>query len=176
MLWHSKVFFPFIISFHHFKLRCGLTQKRGGEHLLFFFPFYILESGLISSNSHNLFRANITFKTRSNSTKKLHWLFKRDYCANYFTYFFIAQLIFYPKPTVIYVLVFLPVLFYEKTLISLSNITKPSLKNISWYLFSFKLKIMSQVDSPELPETPEITEMTEKFMKATKYLTTFKKT
>ena len=104
------------------------------------------ESGLISSNSHNLFRANITFRTRSNSTKKLQWLFKRDYCANYFTYFFIAQLIFYPKPTVIYVLVFLPVSFYEKTFISLSNITKPSLKNISLiivsFLFSFKLKII----------------------------------
>ena len=37
---------------------------------------------------------------------------------------------FYPRPTVIYVLVFLPsvVSFYKKTSISLSNITKPSLK------------------------------------------------
>ena len=76
-------------SFHHFKLRCGLTQKRGGEHLLSFIPFCILESELISSNSlffTNLFRANINVTTRSNSTKKLV-----DYCTSYFTYFFIAN-------------------------------------------------------------------------------------
>ena len=55
---------------------------------------------------------------------------------------------FYPRPTVIYVLVFLPsaLLFYKNTSISLSNITKPLLKTISLRIntsrFSFKLKII----------------------------------
>ena len=38
-------------SFHHFKLRFGLTQKQGGEHLLPFFQFWIFESELMCSNS-----------------------------------------------------------------------------------------------------------------------------
>ena len=55
---------------------------------------------------------------------------------------------FYPGPAVICVLVFLPsaLLFYKETSISLSDITKPSLKTISLillgFLFSFKLKII----------------------------------
>ena len=118
--------FPFMKSFHHFKLRCGLTQKRGGEHLLSFFPFCILNSELISSNSLSLFRTNITVRTRSNSTKKLYWLFI-DNCALLTTWpSSLSRLIFYRRPTVIYVLVFLPsvVSFYKKTSVSLSNITK----------------------------------------------------
>ena len=137
-------------SFHHFKLRFGLTQKRGGKHLLSFFPFYILESELISSNSlffTKLFRANITVRTRSNSTIKLHWLFTKEIIALTTSPTSLWRLIFYSRPTEIYVLVFPPsvVLFYKKTSIS-SNITKPSLKNISLilvgFLFSFKLKII----------------------------------
>ena len=68
-------------SFHHFKLRCGLTQKRGGEQLLSFFPLYILKSEFISSNNLNLFPANITDRTASNSTKKLYWLFTKEIIA-----------------------------------------------------------------------------------------------
>ena len=87
--------FPFIKSFHHFKLRCGLTQKRGGEQLLSFFPLYILKSEFISSNNINLFPANITVRTASNSIKKLYWLFTKeiialDYLNYYLNYFFIA--------------------------------------------------------------------------------------
>ena len=61
---------------------------------------------------------------------------------------FLSRLIFYPRPTLIYVQLFLPsaVLFYQKTFISLSNITKPYLRNISSIivdlLFSVKLKII----------------------------------
>ena len=61
---------------------------------------------------------------------------------------FLSRLIFYPRTTLIYVQLFLPsaVLFYKKTFISLSNITKPSLKNISLiivdFFFSVKLKII----------------------------------
>ena len=61
---------------------------------------------------------------------------------------FSSRLIFYPRPTLIYVQLFLPsaVLFYQKTFISLSNITKPYLRNISSiivdFLFSVKLKII----------------------------------
>ena len=60
----------------------------------------------------------------------------------------LSRLMFYPRPTVIYILVFLPsaLLFYKKTSISLSNITETSLKTISLillgFLFSFKLKII----------------------------------
>ena len=117
-------------SFHHFKLRCGLTQKRGGEHLLSFFPFCILNSELISSNSLNLFRTNITVRTRSNSTKKLYWLFSKEITALTSYPTSLSRLIFYPRPTVIYVLVFLTsvVSFYKKTSISLSSIAEPSLK------------------------------------------------
>ena len=58
-------------------------------------------------------------------------------------------MIFYPRPTVIYILVFLPsaVLFYQKTFISLSNITKPSLKkhfiNNCGLIFCFHLNSKS---------------------------------
>ena len=126
---------PFMKSLHHFKLRCGLIQKRGGKHLLSFLPFCILESELITSNSlffTNLFRANITVRTSSNSTKKLYWLFTKEIIALITSQTSLSQILFYPRPTVIYVLVFLPsvVSFYKKTSISLSNITKPSLKNI----------------------------------------------
>ena len=119
--------YSFIKSFHHYKLRCGLNQKRGGEHLLSFFPFHILESELISSNGLNLFRANITVRTRSNSTKKLYWLFTKEIIALTTSPTSLSRLIFYPRPTLIYVLVFLRqvVSFYKKTSISLSNITKP---------------------------------------------------
>ena len=122
--------FPFMKSFHHFKLRCGLTQKRGGEHLLSFFRFCIFESELISSNSLNLFRTNITVRTRSNSTKKLYWLFSKEITALTSYPTSLSRLIFYPRPTVIYVLVFLTsvVSFYKKTSISLSSIAEPSLK------------------------------------------------
>ena len=60
---------------------------------------------------------------------------------------FSSRLFFYSRPTVIYVRVFLPlaVLFYEKTFISLSNSTKPSL--IVDFLFSFKLKIIPNYPS-----------------------------
>ena len=56
----------------------------------------------------------------------------------------LSRLIFYPRPTVIYVPVFLPSVdsFYKKLL---SNITKLSLKkNFSFvgFLFSFKLQII----------------------------------
>ena len=138
-------------SFHHFKLRYGLTQKRGSEHLLPFFPYCILESELISSKSlffTNLFLANITVWARSNSTKRLSWLFTKEIVALTTSPTSLSRLMFYPKPTVIYVLMFLPsvVSFYKKTFISLSNITKPSLKNISLvlvgFLFSFKIKII----------------------------------
>ena len=121
--------FPFIKLFHHFKLWWGFTQNRGGKHLLSFFPFCILESGLISSNSFfftNLFRANISVRTRSNSTKKLYWLFTKEIIALITSQTSLSQILFYPRPTVIYVLVFLPsvVSFYNKISISLSNITK----------------------------------------------------
>ena len=138
--------FPFMKSFHHFKLRCGLTQKRGGEHLLSFFPFCILNSELISSNSLNLFRTNITVRTRSNLTKKLYWLFTKEIIALTSDPTSLSRLAFYPRPTVIYVLVFLTsvVLFYKKLpflyqtwLNPLLNITKPLL-----ILFSFRLKII----------------------------------
>ena len=137
-LWHSKLFFrfsrimfPFMKSFHHFKLRCALTQKRGGEYLLSFFPFCVLESELISSNSLNLFHANIIVRTRSNSTKKLYWLFTKEIIALTTYPTSLSRLIFYPRPTVIYFLVFLPsiVSFYKKTSISLSNMTKPFTKH-----------------------------------------------
>ena len=108
MFWHSKVFFPFIKSFHHFKLRCGLTQKWGGERLLSFFPFCILESELKSSNILNLFRANVAVRAHSNSTKKLYWLFTKEIIALTTSPTSLSRLIFYPRPTVIYVLVFLP--------------------------------------------------------------------
>ena len=122
--------FPFMKSFHHFKLRYGLTQKRGGEHLLSFFRFCIFESELISSNSLNLFRTNITVRTRSNSTKKLYWLFSKEITALTTYPTSLSRLIFYPRPTVIYVLVFLTsvVSFYKKSSISLSSIAEPSLK------------------------------------------------
>ena len=141
---------PFKKSFYHFKLQSGLTQKWGGWHLLPFFPFSILESELISSNSlffTKLFRANVTARTCSNSTMKLHWLFTKEMIARTTSPTSLWPLIFYSRPTVIYLLVFLPsvVSFYKKTSIS-SNITKPSLKNISLmlvgFLFSFKLKII----------------------------------
>ena len=95
-------------SFHHFKLRCGLTQKRGGAHLLSFFLFYILKSELIISNSLNLFCANIIVRTRSNSTKKLYWLFTKEIFALTTSPASLSRLIFYPRPSVIYALVFLP--------------------------------------------------------------------
>ena len=136
--------FPFIKSVHHFKLQCGITQEKGGEHLLFFFPFYILESELISSNSFNLFLANITVRTRSNSTKKIYWLFTKEIITLATSATSSSWFIFYHSPTVIYILVILLQLFrfIKETSISLSNITKPSLKKISWYLFSLKLKII----------------------------------
>ena len=101
---------PFMKSFHHFKLRCDLTLKRGRERLLPFFPFCILDSELISINSlffTNLFCANITVKTRSNSTKKLHWLFTKEIIALITSPTSLSQLVFHPRPTVIYDLVFL---------------------------------------------------------------------
>ena len=132
-------------SFHHLKLR-------GGEPLLPFFPFCILESELISSNSvflTNLFRANIAVKTLCNSTKKLYWLFTKEVIALTTSPTCLSRRIFYPRPTVIYVLVFFPsfVSFYKKTFISLSNITKRSLKKhllilVVGFPFSFKLKII----------------------------------
>ena len=81
-----KVFFPFFRNhvsiheiFYHLKLRCSVTQKRGGERLLPFFPFCILESELRSSNNlfftlffTLFFRVNNTVKTPSNSAKKLY--------------------------------------------------------------------------------------------------------
>ena len=93
-------------SFHHFKLRCGLTQKRGGEHLLSFFRFCIFESELISSNSLNLFRTNITVRTRSNSTKKLYWLCTKEIITLTTHPTSLLRPMFYLRPTVIYVLVF----------------------------------------------------------------------
>ena len=118
--------FSFMKSFYHFKLRCGLTQKRGGEHLLSFFPFCILKSELISSNSFTLFRPNITVRTRSNSTKKLYCLFTKEIIALTTYPAFLSRLIIYPRTTVIYVLVFLPsVALFHKSSISLSNMTKP---------------------------------------------------
>ena len=129
----SGIMFPFMKSFNHFKLRCGLTQKRCGELLLLYFAFFILESELISSNClflTNLFRANITVRTRSNSTRKLYWLFTKEIIALTTWPTSLSWLIFYPWSTVIYVLVFLPsvVSFYKKTSISLSSIAEPSLK------------------------------------------------
>ena len=56
---------------------------------------------------------------------------------------FSSRLLFYPRPTVIYVLVFLPsaVLSDKKTFISLSSSTKPSFKkHFINILFSFKPK------------------------------------
>ena len=108
--------FPFMKSFHHFKLRCDLTQKRGGEHLLSFFRFCIFESELISSNSLNLFRTSITVRTHSNSTKKLYWLFSKEITTLTSYPTSLSRLIFYIRPTVIYVLVFLTsvVSFYKK--------------------------------------------------------------
>ena len=82
-LWHSKVFFPFfknhvrlMKSFHHFKLRYqwSCPDVWGGELLLPFFPFCVLESELINSKNlffTNLFCTNITVKTPSNSTKQI---------------------------------------------------------------------------------------------------------
>ena len=119
-MWHSKLFFPFFrnhVSIHEIiKLRCGFTQKRGGEHLLSFFRFCIFESELISSNSLNLFRTNITVRTRSNSTKKLYWLFPKEITTLTSYPTSLSRLIFYIRPTVIYVLVFLTsvVSFYKK--------------------------------------------------------------
>ena len=139
-MWHSKfsfhssrIMFPFMKSFHHFKLRCGLTQKRGSEHLLSFFPFCILESELMSSNSlffTNLSRANITIRTSSNSTKQLYWLFAKEIIGLTTSPTSLSRLIFYPRPAVSYIMVFLllVVSFYKKTSISSSNITKPLLK------------------------------------------------
>ena len=98
--------FPFMKSFHHFKLRCGLTQKQGSEHLLSFFPFYILESELVSSNSFNLFRANITVRTRSKSTKKLYSWFTKEIIALTTSPTLLSRLVFYSRPIVIDVLVF----------------------------------------------------------------------
>ena len=82
-----------------------------------------------------------------NSTKELHWLFTKEIIALTISPAFSSRLLFYPRLTVIYVLVFLPsaVLFDKKTFISLSNITKPSLKKHSLivdFLFLFKLKII----------------------------------
>ena len=62
---------------------------------------------------------------------------------------FLSRLIFYPRPTLIYVQLFLPsaILFYQKTFISLSNITKPSLKkhfiNNCGLIFCFHLNSKS---------------------------------
>ena len=84
----------------------------------------------------------------SNSTKQLCWLFTKEIIALTNLPTFLSRLIFYPRPTVIYVLLFLPspVLFCQKPFISLTKITKPFLKNISLiivdFLFSFKLKII----------------------------------
>ena len=124
-MWHSLVFFPFfrnhvsIKSFHHFKLRYGLTQKRNGKPLLPFFPFYILESELISSNSlffTNLFCTNITAETRSNSAKQLYRLFTKEIIALTTSPTFLSRLTLHPRPTVIYILVFLLSVFsfYKK--------------------------------------------------------------
>ena len=106
-------------SFHHFKLRCGLSQKRDGERLLPFFTFCILESELISTNSlffTNLFSVNITVKIRSNSTKKLYRLFTKEITELTISPPSLSRLNFYPRPTVIYVVVFFPsaVSFYKK--------------------------------------------------------------
>ena len=143
--------FPSMKSFHHFKLRCGLIQKQSSERLLLFFPFWILESELKSSNSlflTNLFRTNITDKTRRNSTKKLYWLFTKEIIALTTLPTSLLQLIFYPRPTAIYVLVPLPsvVSSHERTSISLWNITKPSLKktfHLYLYVFYFYLNSKS---------------------------------
>ena len=102
----SGTMFRFMKSFHHLKLRCGLTHKLGGEHLLSFFPFYILESELISTNSLNLFRTNITVRTRSNSTKKLYWLCTKEIITLTTYPTSLSRPMFYLRPTVIYVLVF----------------------------------------------------------------------
>ena len=70
------------------------------------------------------------------------------FTKNIIALIFLLRVIFYSRPTVIYILIFLTslVLFYKKTSISLSNITKPSLINISLiivgFLLSFKLKII----------------------------------
>ena len=122
----QEIMFPFMKSFHHFKLRCGLTQKRGSERLLLFFPFWILESERKSSNSlffTYLFRANITVQTRRNSTKKLYWLFTKEIIALTTSRTSLSRLTFYPIRTAIYVLVFLPSVAssHKRTSISLWN-------------------------------------------------------
>ena len=58
-----------------------------------------------------------------NSTKQLYWLFTKEINALTTSPNFSNRLISYPRPTVIYILVFLPsvVLYDKKTFISLSN-------------------------------------------------------
>ena len=82
----------------------GLTQERGGERLLLFFPFCVLKSELISSKGlffTNLFRASITDKTPSNSTKQLYWLFTE--VISVLTTFLtsLSRLMFCSRPTFI---------------------------------------------------------------------------
>ena len=109
-------------------------------------PFLIEHVWTTASVFTNLFRANITVRTRSNLTKKLYWLFTKEIIALTSDPTSLSRLAFYPRPTVIYVLVFLTsvVLFYKKLpflyqtwLNPLLNITKPLL-----ILFSFRLKII----------------------------------
>ena len=135
--------FPFMKSFHHFKLWRGLTQKRGSERPLLFFPFWILESELKSSNSlffTNLFRANIIAKTRPNSTKKLYWLFTKEIIALTTSPTSSSWLIFYPRPTAIYAS------SHKRTFISLWNMAKTSFRktfNLYLYVFCFHLNSKS---------------------------------
>ena len=61
-----------------------LPRNEAVKHMVPFFPFCVLESELIGSNSlffTNLFRANITVKTLRNLTKQLYWLFTKEIIA-----------------------------------------------------------------------------------------------
>ena len=66
------------------------------------------------------FRISVDWRWPCNSTKQLCWFFTKEIIALTNSPTFSSRLIFYSRPTVIYVLVFLPsaVLFYQKTFIS----------------------------------------------------------
>ena len=93
-------------------------------------------------------RVSVDWRWPSNWTKQLNWLFTKEIIALTTSPTFLSRLTFYRRPTVIYVLLFLPsaVLFYQKTFIFLSSIIKPSLRkqfinNCGFHVF-IELKII----------------------------------
>ena len=125
MFWLMKSF-PTILNYD----ASGLVQKVGSVLLLPFFPFCVLESELISSKSlffTILFRASISVKTASNSTKQLYWLFTKEIIALTTLLTSLLQLMFYFRPTVIirFWCFYLQSFPEKNTFISLSNIASP---------------------------------------------------